>query len=721
MRKTLKELWRLGSGEMMKILAVVWFGVLILALVISGAVPGSLSPRANEPRSLHFDHVQAGVTSVITGKVLVIAMSSDVETMDPAKTSAMYGPPGLVLETLITRDKTGAYQPGLADSYGWNLTDPSNPRFVIHLKQGVKFQDGTPFNAQAVKDNIKWYKQMDMAGNYGWVAYEFAAINCSDGTSDWGDMDNGIWVHDDYNLTFNCTYFDVALEFNLSHLYGSMMSPTAAYGSGATVDEAHGNYGTPSHPAVGTGPFRITEWVPGDHVTLMKFADYNWGFDWYANKGPAKIDKIIYRVVTDEASRFAGFQSGDIDVLMQVPPSKVETYAADTADYTVITGPGQGTYHIEFNCEKAPWTCVDLRRAFGFAINRTAIVSNVWHGYASPGVNYLSSIEPEGALIPAQYNYSFNLTKAAQLFGLAGWVKNTGGWLENTTTHLQLTLPLWTTNKGEDILMAEMLQQQLQTAGVHVTLTQYEESTLRSLAAAGLDDAMLFWYSWPRAEILDWHFGSWAAGGSSNTAQYRDPVFDAYVANWTYAPTQAAFSENATRAHERLLTMGPWAPIIFWHQIAAVHNYVTGWYVHPMGQEQVIDIVDVDVNAPPHAVALVTPNPAIIGGIITLDARGSSDDVGIVNWTWSFSDDGVPVQLWGEVATYTVGTGIQNVDVTLTVRDGYGNTDTGMVTLVVANAIPEFGDLSPIAILCLAAIILLCGRRSGRKRIGADP
>jgi ABC-type transport system substrate-binding protein len=537
----------------------------------------------------------AGLFGKSNKKVLVIAMSSDVETMDPSKTSAMYGPPGMVLETLITRDKTGAYQPGLATSYSWDQSDPSHPKFVIELKAGVSFQDNTPFNAQAVKDIVKWYKQADEAGTYGWVAYEFAAINCSDGTSIWGDMDKGIWVKDDTHLVFNCTYFDVALEFNLSHLYGSMMSPTAAFGSGATLDDAHKNYGTPSHPAVGTGPFKITEWSPGDHVTLVKFNKYNWGFDWYTNKGPAKIDKLIYRVVTDEATRFSGFESGDIDVLMQVPPSKVQKYANDTS-MTVITGPGQGTYHIEFNCEKAPWTNVSLRRAIGFAIDRNAIVNTIWHGYADPGVNYLSPIEIEGSHIPAQYNYSYNLTKSAELFNESGWVKNTTtGWLTNGTGQ-ELTLPLWTTNKGEDVDMSIMLKTQLEAVGLHVTLTQYEESTLRSQAAAGHDDAMLFWYSWPRAEILDWHFGTWAAGGGSNTGQYRDAVFDDYVTNWTYAPTPAAFTENATLAHERLLTQGPWAPIIFWHQIVAVHNYVTGWYVHPLGQEQVIDGVDVDIN-----------------------------------------------------------------------------------------------------------------------------
>ena len=538
-------------------------------------------------------------------KVLVVAMSSNVETMDPSKTSAMYGPPGIVLETLITRDKTGAYQPGLATSYSWDLSDTNHPKFVIALKHGVTFQDGTPFNAQAVKDIVKWYKQENLSndkGEYGWVAYEFAAIDCSDGNTAWGDMNKGIWAKDDYNLVFNCTYFDVALEFNLSHLYGSMMSPTAAFASGATPAEAHKNYGTPSHPAVGTGPFKITEWVPGDHVTLVKFANYSWGFNWYDNKGPAKIDKVIYRIIPDESTRFASFESGAIDVLMQVPPSKVQGYANDSS-MTVITGPGQGTYHIEFNCQKSPWTNVDLRRAFGFAINRTQIVNQVWHGYASPGVNYLSPIEPEGALIPAQYNYSYDLTKANALLTAAGYaVNSTTGWVENTSTHQQLTLPLFTTNKGEDVAMAEILQQQIQNGlKIKVTLTQYEEDTLRSMAADGMKpgstfQAMLFWYSWPRAEILDWHFGTWAANGSSNTAQYMDPVFDGYVSNWTYAPTDAAFSENATRAHERLLIMGPWAPIIFWHQIVAVHDYVKGWYVHPLGQEQVIDMVDVDIT-----------------------------------------------------------------------------------------------------------------------------
>lgn len=517
-------------------------------------------------------------------KVLVIAMSSDVETMDPAKTSAMYGPPGMIYETLIARDLTGAYVPGLAES--WELknmrgtTYPYNATFNITLKQGVTFHDGLPFNSDAVRRIINYYAQDD-----SWVQYEFWSIYGCQNKTGWPDA--GIWCKDDYHMTLNLTWADVALIFNLSHLYGSMMGPDALEADGLD------NYGTPGHKVVGTGPFMLSEWVQGDHVTLLKNPNYTWGASWYTNKGPAKIDKIIYRIIADPTARFAGFESGDIDVLQQVPPNKVETYQ-NTDNVTVITGPGQGTYHVEFNCNKTPWNNATLRKAFAYSVNRTQILDTVWHGIGEEGVNYLSPIEPESRNVPASKNFTYNTTKAGELFAAAGYTNtDTDKWLENATGS-ELTLNIWTTNKGEDVQMSVLLKAQFEDVGVHINLAQYAETQLRTKAANGEQDSILFWYSWPRAEILDWHFGTWAAGGS-NTGWYMDDVFDGYVTNWTYAETEKDFSDNATAGHERLLDQAPWAPIIFWHQIFAIHDYVTGWYVHPLGQEQVIDIVDVDI------------------------------------------------------------------------------------------------------------------------------
>ena len=641
-----------------------------------------------------------GYVSTKTGvlsaeKLLVIAMDSDVETMDPAKTSTMYGPPGMVYETLIQRDLTGAYVPGLAESWNMNKTDPLHPRFEMRLKQGVMFHDGLAFDTHAVKRIINYYAQND-----SWVQYQFWSIFGCQNKTGWPDA--GIWCRDSYNMVLNLTWADASLVFNLSHLYSSMMSPDALESDGLM------DYGTPGHKVVGTGPFKLTEWIAGDHVTLVKNPDYNWGAPWYTNKGPAKIDRIVYRIIADDATRFAAFENGSIDVLQQVPPNKVVGYAADSG-ITVVTGPGQGTYHVEFNCIKTPYTNASLRKAFGYAVNRTQILQSVWHGYGEEGVNYLSPIEPEGRLIPPQYNFSYNPVSSAILFAEAGYVNRDGdSWLEKSDM-TELTLNLWTATKGEDIAMSQILQTQFQAVGVHVVLTTYTEVQLRDKAAAGEQEAILFWYSWPRAEILDWHFGTWAAGGS-NTGWYMDSVFDDYVTNWTYATTEKEFSDNATAGHIRLLTQGPWAPILFWHQIDAVHNRITGWYVHPLGREQVFNILDVDVN--PTAVALVTPDPAMAGETVTFNGTGSSDDVGIVNWTWTFTDGGTSVELWGQITTYEFVDEFQTVDVTLTVRDGDGNTDTDMVTLNVLGVIQEFAMLAVPVIATIAMVALIgLGRR----------
>jgi peptide/nickel transport system substrate-binding protein len=533
-------------------------------------------------------------------KVLVIAMSSDVETMNPAQTSAMYGPPGMIYETLIARDMAGNYVPGLAES--WELKDdPTNPTLEITLKEGVKYHDGTSFNATSVKRTIEWYSQND-----SWVSYEFWSIkHCPsywDTTDYSGWPDSGIWVKDEYNLVLNLSWADVALIFNLSHLYGSMIGPDALWELGVF------DYGTAQNwrKVVGTGPYMISEWIAGDHITLVKNENYTWGASWYDNKGPAKIDKIIYRIVPDAATRFAGFESGAIDILQQVPPNKVETYQ-DMDGVEVMTGPGQGIYHVEFNCNTTadhdPWNNKDLRLAMAYSINRTQILQTVWHGIGEEGVNLLSPICPEGTGVPAQYNLTYDLTKALAHFTAAGFANtDSDKWLENTTSGQELSLALWTTNKAEDVTMGEILKTQFETIGegaeaigVHTTLTQYQETELRTKAQDGFHEAILFWFSWPRAEILDWHFGSWAVGGS-NTAYYVDPVFDDYVINWTLAETEKAFTDNATAAHIRLLQNAPRAPLIFWHQIFAIHDYVKGWYIHPLGQEQVINIVDVDIK-----------------------------------------------------------------------------------------------------------------------------
>ncbi|MDQ1371285.1 MAG: peptide/nickel transport system substrate-binding protein, partial [Candidatus Thermoplasmatota archaeon] len=204
---------RLGALTMTVVL-------ITMALVASGQIEGVCTGATEE-------------------KVLVIAMSSDVQAMDPAKTSAMYGPASMIYETLITRDLNGDYADGLAEWWDLNRDDPDHPTFELRLKEGVVFHDGLQFDTQAVKRVIDYLAQND-----SWVQYQFWSIYGSQNKTGWPDA--GIWCKDDYNMVLNLTWADVSLQFALSNLYSSMMSPDALEEDGLAI------YGTPSGQAVGT-------------------------------------------------------------------------------------------------------------------------------------------------------------------------------------------------------------------------------------------------------------------------------------------------------------------------------------------------------------------------------------------------------------------------------------------------------------------------------------
>ena len=494
-------------------------------------------------------------------KVLVVAMADNITIMDPSKANWLFGPAAVIYDTLLTRDLEGGYADGLAQT--WNY-DRTNLTLTLNLKPNIKFHDGTPCDAAAIKWNIEYQAQ-------GLSGYMFAAIE-------------SMWAQDAQTLVCNLSYADASLLFQLSNIYSAIMSPTA-------IQEYGDQYGTGTR-VVGSGQFKIAEWVENDHVTVVKNENYSWAPSWMTNRGAAHIDKIIYRIMSDETSRMLAYEGGSVDVLMSVPPYKIQQYQQNT-EMRVLTGQGQGLFYLEFNCAKDPWTNASLRRAFGFAINRTEILDTVWHGVGTPALNYLPPILPETNVDPS-LNFSYDPAKAETLLAEAGFTDtDSDGWVENSTG--ELTLHLWTATRTEDISMGEILKDQIEAIGVHVDMAHYEDNALTDMCSNGDQDVALFKDSWPRADILDWLMGSGNVP-YPNTAHFNDSVFDDYIAQGYAATNDQEYTAAMTLAHEEALKNGVWAPIIYWDQVHAVHAYVKGWVVHPLGQETVQDMVDVDIS-----------------------------------------------------------------------------------------------------------------------------
>ena len=209
---------------------------------------------------------------------------------------------GEVIEPLVRQEgKTTKIIPWLAES--WETTDSQT--WTFHLRQGVKFHDGTPFNAEAVKWNMDRWRDPNNKFRFGRTFEYYDSEFGKDFALD------EVTAVDENTLQIKLHQPSAVLlaKLSLGFVFG-MNSPKA-------VEEQGEKYGTAAGTSVGTGPFKFVEWVPDDHITVERNADW-WG------EGP-KLDRIIFRSIPDNSARFAELQAGTV---LQADLAQTDTEAA---------------------------------------------------------------------------------------------------------------------------------------------------------------------------------------------------------------------------------------------------------------------------------------------------------------------------------------------------------------------------------------------------------
>ena len=178
--------------------------------------------------------------------------------------------------------------PWLAES--WETEDSQT--WTFHLRQGVKFHDGTPFNAEAVKWNLDRIRDPGDEWRFG-RTFEYY-------TQEFGETlpINEVNVVDEYTVEIVPGAPSAVLPKKLALAFAfGMNSPTA-------IQEQGDKYGTPAGTAVGTGPFKFVEWIPDDRIVVERNEEW-WG------EGP-KLDRIIWRSIPDNSARFAELHAGRV-------------------------------------------------------------------------------------------------------------------------------------------------------------------------------------------------------------------------------------------------------------------------------------------------------------------------------------------------------------------------------------------------------------------------
>jgi peptide/nickel transport system substrate-binding protein len=335
------------------------------------------------------------------GDTLNLRLSEDPETLYNVKTISLTadGVMGnFLLDRLIYFDREGKPQGWLAES--WTVS-PDQKEVTFKLRQGIKFTDGTDFNADAVKfhfDSI-----MDPANASPVLPYI-------------GKL-KSVTVVDPYTVKFTFDEPYAPFFVNMSYSYGGINSPTAVKKWGA-------EYGR--HP-VGTGPYMLQEWIPGSQITLVKNPDYKQFRTDAVNKGAPLADKIVLTVIPEEGTAQAALQTGEI-IEAGLEADTVAGFVGDPNYNVVINKNTTNLTFLEFNQKKAPFDDPKFRQAISYAIDCDAAVASAWGGYAWPAHNLLAvGIPGYDKSVSDKLGTKYDPDKAKQIFADLGWKPGANG------------------------------------------------------------------------------------------------------------------------------------------------------------------------------------------------------------------------------------------------------------------------------------------------------
>ncbi len=229
--------------------------------------------------------------------------------------------------------------------------------WTAKLVEGATFQDGTPFNAEAVKFNFDVWRNTTNPLHFPEMVFEYyeAMFDGFDDASAIASVD----VVDEYTVQFNMTRPYVQMPNTLA-------MPMFALHSPAALEQYGANYGTPPVGYFCTGPYKFVEWVTGDHVTLDLWDGY-WG------EVEGNVQRIIIRTVPDAAARFAALLSGDIHGKENATPEEVaQVEVSDNLYYELR--PSLNIMYLAFNFRVEEFRNPLVREAISLAINRQAYV-----------------------------------------------------------------------------------------------------------------------------------------------------------------------------------------------------------------------------------------------------------------------------------------------------------------------------------------------------------
>lgn len=376
-------------------------------------------------------------------KTVVIAQGTDAVSMDPAR---LTGGASLNIAYHITEplvlfhpDPEQGIIPWLAESW----EQPDDLTWVFKLREGVKFHNGAPFNAEAAAYSLERYRDENIPSLKHAYYWDLAYMESVEATGE-------------YELTIKTSEPSPLMLPVLAQ----MLMSEPGWASTAGHDETN-------KKLIGTGPFKFVEWVMDDHVRLEANPDY-----WF---GTPLVDELVFRVIPDAGTRIAELLGGGVHVAMDVPMDQIDKINTETTRASVNSGRRIMYLAIKSNDPSLPTYDKRVRQAMNYAVDMEAITQSLMQGYTQPYAGVLTPPNNDPSIQP----YPYDPDKARELLAEAGYPDG-----------FEIVIDSPNGRYVKDTEVAQIVASYLNEVGIRATVQTHEWATYTTRMREGNTNAV---------------------------------------------------------------------------------------------------------------------------------------------------------------------------------------------------------------------------------------
>ncbi|WP_299818987.1 ABC transporter substrate-binding protein [uncultured Jannaschia sp.] len=447
---------------------------------------------------------------------LDVAIVSDPVTLDPALMASFFelAVQYNIFEPLLHTTPDLEIEPGLA-SYEM----PDETTYVLTLREGLTFHDGTALDAEAVKANFDRYMDPETGSPR---ASELGPLESVEVT---GPLEVTLKLADPY-----APFLQV-----LANRAGMMVSPTA-------VEELGADFAT---RAVGAGPYKVVDWTKNSELELEAFDAY-----W---RGAPAIDRVVFRPIPDETVRINNLRSGTVELIDEVAPQLVPQVEGD-ASLKLKKSPGLGFNAFSFNTTAAPFDDPQVRRAFSMAVDPQVVMQAAYFGAASPAA---------GAIPPSigwAYDDSLEAPRADP--------EGARALLEEAGIDAPVSIEITVTNSPIYVRIAQILQSQANEAGFDVSINQIDSTSLITVLRERTSDLTMSPWS-GRSDPDGNMYNYFTIDGPNNFPGWKNEEVDRLLKDARTETDQTARAELYAQAQRIIADEAPLLFLVFPEKLQA--------------------------------------------------------------------------------------------------------------------------------------------------------